>query len=259
MSSSLFNLGPLVVQVQGLLAACGVVAGLLLVYMQSGKAGQRGFEIALSIVLSLLIGFVFGRIFWVVVNYEELSQKPFYEFFFMRGGMDVYAAVAAAFGSFWFFSKWYSFGFFQVLDLLVGGALLALGVFFVGAYVTDSMIGRSTALPWAVKKIAETGKSKQALGFHPIALYYTVLIAAISGYLVLARKEIFFKGQRFWRFALFFLGGVFFLEFFNQASEKFVIAIGFVGLSMRQLVCFCLFVIAATLYYFIRKKAYERL
>lgn len=217
----------------GILVALGILAGFLLVLHETKKQGRdQGKIIDLSFWL-ILGGFLSARLFYVVENYN-LFQNDFWGIFRVwEGGMTYLGGLIGGMGVllfFLFFKKIKRAEWFGLLDILVVGLALGLGIGRIGCFLVNDHLGAVTTLPWG---IAYWDGSLR----HPVALYL-----AFEGWLLFfllnfLRSKIEQNGA----IALIFLGlhslDRFVLDFSRERNS----ALPFVdqhydGLTMAQIV-----------------------
>jgi len=164
-------IGPLTIQVWGMMASLGLLAGLCLLYYWSKKyflSEQVIFDLAFYAVLG---GFIMARLFHVVFYQGEYYLlHPEEIFYFWQGGLSSIGGFAGALMAIYIFAKVKHFSLKELwpyFDLLSVGFWLGMAIGRIGCFLTHLHPGISSNFILAVK--FPTGAR------HDLGLYDSIL------------------------------------------------------------------------------------
>lgn len=188
-------------------------------------------------LLYLMIGVVVGaRIFYIIFyNLNYYMQNPFDLIAVWKGGLSFHGGLIGAFIFTWLFCRKKNIGFYDLADIVVIPASLALAFGRMGNFLNGELVGRLTDVPWAVK-------FKGYEGFrHPSQLYESAKNLVMFVVLYNIKDKKLPKGFLFWLFVIMYSFLRFFIEFFRAPDEQ----LGFIlfGLTMGQLLNLAMFFI----------------
>lgn len=206
----LFYIGSLPVMAYGVMAAIGVVVGILVVVREGRRLGwdpDALLDLCLYLVLAGVIG---SRLLYVVIEWEQFAGRPLEVFRIWEGGLSWFGALAAGLAV----TVWWTRRRGIRLDAL--GDLLALGVAAgypfgrIGCFLNGCCYGHPSDLPWAVAFPFD------GIPRHPTQLYslgFGVLIFAV---LWLRRKKKPFDGYLMWLYFFLYAAYRFILDFWRE-------------------------------------------
>jgi len=150
-------------------------------------------DLALIVVPAGIIG---GRIYHVVTSPQKYfgeNGSPIQALQIWRGGLGIWGAIGfGALAAFFFFKvKKTSLSFYQSMDAIAPGLLIAQGIGRFGNWFNGELFGRPTSLFWALE-IPEENRPigyESFLTFHPTCLYEAIWCFAIAG--VILRMKSF--------------------------------------------------------------------
>ncbi|MFP5489994.1 MAG: prolipoprotein diacylglyceryl transferase [Bacteriovoracia bacterium] len=246
----LFELGPLQVRWYGLMYVAGFAVGSWLL----GRLAKKGFwplpkESIDKYVTALIIGMFLGaRTFYVFIyNWDYYSGHFMEAFHVWKGGLSFHGAVfGMCLATAWFARK-NKVHFFQIADCMAvaGGP----GLFFgrMGNFINGELYGRVTDSPIGI--IFPGGGPYPR---HASQLYEGILegiVLAIILYFVHKKQKhygivstVFLIGYGTFRFIV---------EFFREPDSQLGYYFG--GITMGQILCFLMLVIAGGIYAWARK------
>ncbi|MDP2625255.1 MAG: prolipoprotein diacylglyceryl transferase [Candidatus Peregrinibacteria bacterium] len=134
-------IGPINIQVWGIMVAIGMLAALWLGLKEAKRHKIKSevvFDLFLWIVVSSLVG---SRLLYVFLFWENFAQEPLRIFKLWEGGMVFLGGVFAAVTSIWVYVKWKKIKFWKIIDTIAPG--LGIGIFFgrIGCYLIGDHIG----------------------------------------------------------------------------------------------------------------------
>ena len=181
------SLGPITIQVWGLMVSLGIMAGIAAVYLLAQK-----FSLSTNVVLDMAIwavigGLLGGRIFFVLFySPEHFLQYPLDVLKFWQGGASSLGGFAGAFVAILLYLKKYHLTFREILpylDIMSLGLWLGWGIGRLGCFLIHDHIGRLSNFFMAVNF---PGGAR-----HDLGLYDSILGFILLGiYLLLSKKLI---------------------------------------------------------------------
>jgi phosphatidylglycerol:prolipoprotein diacylglycerol transferase len=218
-STVLFKIGDFSVQTWGSIVAFGILAGLILFFIEAKK--RKMYEKAEGMLAFMMIfGLVFGRLAYILVN---LNQFPnLYSWFEVwQGGIISWGVlIGVMIGSLVF--KWLSKikfdELFSLIDMIAPYLILAIGIGRIGCFLRGCCFGIPSSLPWAVNY----GQG----AVHPTQIYHFLadMIIFFVLFKLYKKKEHLRQADKKSRFDFFNKAGSIFLMFLILFSvERFFI------------------------------------
>lgn len=118
-------------------------------------------------LLTLPLGIVGARLYYVLFEWEYYSQHTSEIFAIRNGGLAIHGGLLAGALVIFFFSKAKNVQFLDLLDMIVGGVALAQGIGRWGNFMNGEAHGGPTDLPWAIPV--------DGVMVHPTFLYESIL------------------------------------------------------------------------------------
>ncbi len=150
------------------------------------------FQIFDAFLLSGIVGFIVGRLFFVAFHYAAFSQNIFSIFnIFEKSGNEPLVALGVAV---WFIyyravkNKWDAF---EILDFYVTAISLGMVFVYAGFFLDGSYGGTFTNLPWGVITVGTFEKT------HPAQLY--LLFYYLFSYVYLSNMEYVYRTLEWYR------------------------------------------------------------
>ena len=228
------------------------VVGLIMAYfLFTHLARQRGIKITKDETLDLVvyagIGLMAGgRLFYFLFyNFGLVLQSPLELFKIWNGGMSFHGSLIGLIVAGIIYCKIYKKNFFELADLSVFPAAIALGIGRFGNFINGELFGRVTSVSWAV----DFG---DGLPRHPSQLYEMAKNFTIFGILWSLRKKNVPTGFYFWLFVMLYGVFRFSIEFVREPDPQ----LGFVlfGLTMGQVLCSIMMLLGGFMLYKLLKK-----
>jgi len=241
----LLKLGPIEIRYYGLIYALGfVITYFFLIKLSKERQIDLKKEDLIDLIFYLIIGVVAGaRLFYVLFyNLPYFIENPLIVFAVWQGGLSFHGAlVGAALIAAWFCKK-HKIKFYQLADMIVIPAALALMLGRIANFINGELVGRITNVPWCVNFEGYEGCR------HPSQLYESFKNLVIFAILwTIKDKKINNKklpdGFLFWLFVMLYSTFRFIIEFWRAPDSQ----LGFIifGLTMGQLLCLAMFVVGA--------------
>lgn len=254
----LLELGPFQVRYYGLFYALGFVIAYFLIYH---LAKRRKLSITKDDVADLLvyalIGVVSGARIVYVVFYNPMFylQNPLEVFAVWHGGLSFHGGLLGAMAASYIFCKKKKIDFYDLADIAVIPAALALALGRIGNFINAELVGRVTDVSWCIDYSKSQFAEKINGCRHPSQIYESIKNLAIFAVLWLIKGKSLPKGFMFWSFVTMYglLRAI--AEFFRQPDEQ----IGFIFnyFTMGQLLSFPLFLIGMYMLIKLSKKDFK--
>jgi phosphatidylglycerol---prolipoprotein diacylglyceryl transferase len=138
------SIGPLTVQVWGLLVALGMLAGLIYTLREAKKKKMdtdNFIDLFILIFISSIIG---SRLFYVAQNWDNYKDNLMSIISVNEGGMVILGGVLFAVLAILIYVKIKKLSFWKVADTIVPGFALGLGIGRIGCYLIGDHIGSRT-------------------------------------------------------------------------------------------------------------------
>ena len=251
----LLELGYIRIRYYGLFYALGfVIAYFFISYL----AKIRGLDITKEDVTNLLfyalIGDLVGARAAYILFYNPVFyfKNPFELVAVWHGGLSFHGGLIGLIAATWLFCKKKKLDFYDLADIMVVPAALALALGRIGNFMNAELYGRITSVSWCVDYSRNRFVSGLPGGCrHPSQIYESLKNLAIFCFLFSIKNKKYPKGFMFWSFVSMY--GLFrtFIEFFRQPDEQ----LGFIFnyFTMGQLLSFPLFLIGVYMIFRITK------
>lgn len=256
-----FTIGSLEIRWYGIFIAAGLLLALLYAMHYARSFGVDDNRMTDVCFLSIIIGVIGARAYYVVFNYQkEFAGQPFSEVFRIdKGGLAIYGGIIFGLLSGYFLCKWRKVRALPMLDLASIGFLIGQTFGRWGNFTNQEAFGCNTSLPWGMYSSATnaylTGVSSDLAQMgvtvdptqpvHPCFLYESIwcLIGFLFLHFVL-RKRRRYDGQIFLCYLLWYGLGRFWIEELRTDSlmmgpyriSRFIAGICVIGAAILLLV-----------------------
>ena len=193
--------------------------------------------------LGTLIG---GRLGSVFSNIPYYLEDPLKIFALWEGGMAFHGALIGAVIAGLLFSKKKKIHFYDVADLTVIPAALALVFGRIANFINGEFYGTPTNLPWGV--VFPNAKENPEAVRHPVQLYESLKNMFIFSALWMLKEKNLPRGTLFWTFVLLYGLLRFWLEAYKDLPPYLL------GMTWGQFWCLFMTAISAAMIYRINKK-----
>ncbi len=239
----MFELGPLHVNMYGIMFALGFLVATLLAVREAKKRNIER-EVIYDLAFYLLVGAIIGaRLFYVIFYWSDgVPLTLISAIAVWNGGLSWFGGFIGALVAAYIYLKRNRLNFWIYTDiftvpLVVGHIFGRLGDYFIGGHP-----GKATNLPWAIYL-------DNALR-HPVVLYEIIGLSIIVIILLNLKKAKFFNGFLFSTYVILYSIQRMILDFFRIESTD----PRYFGLTPSQYIVIFLFIIAA---YFMKVKFNE--
>lgn len=223
--STLVQWGAVSLRWYGVLFALGTLAGYLVVRREWRERGWPQLELD-ALVLWLVVGGLVGA---------RLLDVFFYEWWYFRehlgavafiwqGGLAFHGGLAFGALVLWWWARRTKRSWLALADTFAPALALAQAIGRWGNYFNQELFGLPTSLPWGIPIVPlfRPAAYAQATYFHPVFLYESLGLLAITAVLWRCRRLRWRAGQRFALYLV--LGGVLRLALeWLRIDEQFVL------------------------------------
>lgn len=253
---ALFELGPLQVRYYGIFYALGfVITYFMLPYLARIKGIKLSKDDAADFLLYMVVGVIAGaRLAYVVFyNLFYYLQNPFEIIALWHGGLSFHGGLFGALIGGYLFCRKKKIDFYDIADIAVIPAALALAFGRIGNFINAELYGRITDVSWCVDYSKNKFVSNLPNGCrHPSQIYESLKNFFIFAVLWFIKDKKLPKGFMFWTFVTLYGLLRTIMEFFREPDEQ----IGFIfhSFTMGQLLSFPLFLLGAYMLFSLNKK-----
>ncbi len=253
----LVSLGPLRIRWYGVLFALGFIIGYyILIQLAAQKKLKLSKDDIGDLVFYLILGIVLGaRVFYILFyNLGYYLSNPLELIALWHGGLSFHGGFVGAIGAIWFFSRKKRLHFYEISDMVVVPAALALALGRIGNFINGELFGRVANVPWCVDYSQNQNLVEKPIGCrHPSQLYesaYSFLMFAIL--YILNRKNLP-RGTLTWGFVAMY--GFFrtFAELFRQPDAQLGFFFG--SITMGQLLSVPMLILGSYMVWRLRFKS----
>ncbi len=239
-----FTIGSIEIRWYGIMIALAVTALVLWTMWQVRKGANLTYETVLTaVLLGLPAGVIFSRLLHVIDRWDYYVHNPGQ---IIGGeGLTIYGAVLGAALATWVYSRFSSFRFAYVADLIAPGIVLAQAIGRIGCLINGCCYGTATSLPWAIAYTHPNSLSFGVSGVHPTQVYEIIFLMLLFVVLLLLKDKlkpegslfiVYLGGYSLWRFGVGFIReGTTFLFGLHQAQViGIIVAVVAIVLLIRQ-------------------------
>ena len=178
-SFSSIMIGPITIQVWGLLASIGFLFALYLSLKQAKKNNFDQDHIW-DVFVIILIGMILGsRILNIIFNFDKIGNIK--DIFLFTGGFSLIGGVILSFIFLYIYARSKKIDIYKVIDNLILGAVVALTITRVGCFLIYDHIGKVTSVFWG--RIYADGSIR-----HPVIIYHIISAIVIIFFICYLRK-----------------------------------------------------------------------
>lgn len=245
MHPHLIEFGRFALPTYGVLAAVGLILGLLLnvnLAVRDGINEDKAWNLGVTAILSAILG---AKILFVVIEWDYYAAHPrmLLDVSFIQSGGVYYGGLIGGMLASILYMKWAKMPMLRTTDAFAPGVAFGHGVGRLGCLAAGCCYGAPTNVPWAVtftNPLANSGAGTPlGIPVHPSQVYEFMAEMVITSILLLLWRRRSFAGQIVGAYAFLFGVARFFLEYLRgdpgrgsvfggMFSLTQVISIGFV-------------------------------
>lgn len=225
----IFEIGPLALRWYGLLIALAVLIGIFIA-QKLAELRNINPELVADLSIWLVVGAIpCARLYYVVFQWQEYSQRPEDIVAIWKGGIAIHGAIIGGIIAALIFSRIEKISFWQFADIFAPSLILGQAIGRWGNFFNSEAFGKPTDLPWKLY-IPPQNRPIEYMDFsyfHPTFLYesiwnLTVFFLLIALFLWgLKRKDKFKKGTVFFVYLIGYSLGRIWIEALRTDSLMF--------------------------------------
>lgn len=229
------GIGPVNIQIWGLLVALGMLLGLLLTLREAKKKkmnSENFIDVFIIIFLAAIIG---ARLLYVAQYWEMFSEDLSSIIKLNHGGLVFIGGFFLASLAVFAYTKIKKLSFWKVTDTIAPGLALAIAVGRIGDYLIGNHIGSRTTFP--------LGSYHQGDLRHEPSLYLAINALILFLFLFLVKPFIKKEGLMSYIFIVWYSVARFVLDFTRASDLDALSDPRYYFLTLTQWVCIILFVV----------------
>jgi phosphatidylglycerol---prolipoprotein diacylglyceryl transferase len=227
----------------GILVAAGIALGTLVFYKRGPKRGIPGDTVLDILIISIPIGVICARLYYVVFNWHYFSLDPVQILNIRGGGLAIHGGLLGGLLAAWLVTRYKHINFLDMADAVVPGFALAQSVGRWGNYFNSEAHGGPTDLPWGIMV--------DGVKVHPTFLYESIWCFLLFLFLILYDKKPGFAGQLACLYGILYSVERFFVEALRTDS----LMIG--PFKQAQLLSLTVIFVCTLYYFYLRKKSLQ--
>ena len=227
----------------GIIIAGGVLVAFFISYILAKKKGLDFDIITDGFLWSFPFAIIGARLYYVAFEYK--NYHSFIDVINIRnGGMAIHGGLIGGLLTAYIFTKVKKINFFEYIDVIMPGIILAQAIGRWGNYINIEAYGTETNLPLKME-IIENGITKYV---HPTFLYESVGNFILFLILLKISKKRNFSGQ----ITLLYFIGYAFIRFFIEGLRTDSLMMG--NIRASQLLSLIIFIACTLIYIIFAKK-----
>lgn len=222
----------------GLLFVFAYIISLIFFKSNSGLYSIKWEDAFLTSAVSIFVGIVGARLYYVLFNLEYYLNNATEIFNVRSGGLAIYGGLIFGVLGIFLMSKILKYNFIDMLDFVVPYVALSQCIGRLGNFLNVEAYGYTTDIFWKMRIFMQEG----FIDVHPTFLYEMIITLTIFLIIYLLRKKRMFKGQQVLTYLIIYGLGRFIVEDFRADS----LMLGTFKIS--QVLSLCIFLIAISIY-----------
>ena len=187
----------------GIIIAGGVLVAFFISYILAKKKGLDFDIITDGFLWSFPFAIIGARLYYVAFEYK--NYHSFIDVINIRnGGMAIHGGLIGGLLTAYIFTKVKKINFFEYIDVIMPGIILAQAIGRWGNYLNKEAHGGPTDLPWGIMV--------DGVKVHPTFLYESIWDLGVFIFLMLFRKKQKYEGQILVYYITLYSIGRFFIE-----------------------------------------------
>ncbi len=238
-----FTLFDLDIRWYGILVATGIALGTLVFYIRGPKRDIPGDTVLDILIISIPVGVVCARLYYVVFNWDYFSLDPTQILNVRGGGLAIHGGLLGGLMAAWFVTRYKHIKFLNMADAVVPGFALAQAIGRWGNYFNSEAHGGSTDLPWGIMV--------NGIKVHPTFLYESLWCFLLFLFLIWFDKKPRFAGQIACLYGILYSVERFFVEALRTDSLMFG------PFKQAQLISLTIIIICTLYYFYLRRTSLQ--
>ena len=210
----LLNIGPVTIYTYGFFVFLGIISGFMFSLREARRYKIDANKISDLIFWSIFIGFVFSRVFYILINWEDFLRYPL-GFIISGSGFVFYGGLLGGIGTCLFLIKKEGLELFKTLDLLSPSLVLAHSLGRIGCFFYGCCYGIPTNSFMGVVFPQDSPAGILGRPLLPVQLISSFFLVVIFMILLLIRDRRAFKGEVFISYIILYSIFRFVIEFYR--------------------------------------------
>ncbi len=211
-----------------------------------------------AIFVGVILGFLGGRILYMINNYSQMGSTYEIVAFWEYGGFSILGTVLGIIIFMPIYLKFYNIPILPFLDLASLYAPLMQAISRIGCFMAGCCYGIPTKQPWGILYTDEQSVAPLHERIHPTQIYSSLLLLSIFALMYFVLRRILKKPGQLMAAYLFFSSASRFTVDFWRADHEYIAGIDF--LSFHQLLALAIMMGSGSIFIFLSvftKKQYE--
>jgi phosphatidylglycerol:prolipoprotein diacylglycerol transferase len=141
-----FHLGPITVDMYGIMITTGVIAAITIAWLEARRRGEDTRHVFNLVLVVLPLGAIGARMYHVIDQWSYYSQHPAQ--IIGGAGLGIFGAVIGGAIGLLIYTRWQKLSPLRWLDIAAPGLILAIGRW--GNFFNQELYGYPTTLPWGI-------------------------------------------------------------------------------------------------------------
>ncbi len=189
MHPTICRLGPIEIYSYGVMLMVAFIAAILWACREGKRKGVKPSQIVDLSLWILVLGLIFARVVFILLNLDYYLKGPISNLFFWQGrlgiqGLSFHGALFGSILGVLIYAWRAKISWLTLADICAPSAALAYGFGRIGCFLNGCCYGAPTQLPWGIR-FPETN-----LPSHPTQIYSTLGSWVIFGVLLWLRDRL---------------------------------------------------------------------
>ncbi len=257
MNRVLLDLGFIKVYYYSIFILLGVLAGIIMVWLEIRKDKINKDEIIDIFFYTIIFAFLGARIYYVLFNLSYYLSNPLEILCVWHGGLAIHGGILGAFLYLLFYSKKNNINMLKLLDILVIGLIAGQIIGRWGNFFNSEAYGSITSLEYLrslyIPEFIINGMNINGVYYLPTFFFESVW--NFVGFIILILIRKFYKKLRVGQLMGFYLMWYSFIRFIIEGMRLDSLMLG--SIRVAQLVSFILFFVGVYFVFFNKFKSYK--
>ena len=192
----LLKIGPIPIHTYGFLIAIGFILGMNVVKRLSAKSGLDPERMMDLTFWCLVVGFIGGRILFIITQLPQFIADPLAIFRVWEGGLVFFGGPLAAVPFGIWYTRKHGISFLKAMDCLLPGLTVTHMFGRFGCLGAGCCYGKPTEMPWGIRLNSDlVDSSLRGIPLHPTQLYEASSLFILFLGLMWVFKHRKFAGQ----------------------------------------------------------------
>jgi phosphatidylglycerol---prolipoprotein diacylglyceryl transferase len=229
------NVGPVGIQIWGLLVALGMLLALLLTVKEAKRKKMNSENFIDMFILIFIAAIIGSRLLYIAQYWEMFSNDLSTVIKLNHGGLIFMGGFFLSVLVLFAYTKFKKLSFWKVTDTIAPGLAIAIALGRVGDYLIGSHVGSRTTFP--------LGSYFENDLRHEPALYLAINALILFLFLILVKPFIKKEGLMSYIFVVWYAVARFLIDFTQNSDIDMLAKPRYAHLTLTQWICVGLFII----------------